>query len=249
MRRTRILGAAAVATAALLAACAADDDGSEGTTTTEPETVTISGVTFPFAGGDLVANAAVGVAEGSVAGTTSDAEGRYTLTVPANSTLTPFVEHPDFVTMHLQTFETTDEDLERVNFQMVDTATYDAFAAVLEIEPDPQRCQIATTVNTIDIRDLSFAEFRAFGPHGVAGATVRSDPSIGDVVYFNEDVIPDRSLTETSVDGGVVWPNVEPGVYELAAEHPDTGFAPFFATCEPGRLVNAGPPWGLRETD
>ena len=209
----------------------------------------ISGTTFAFADGDPVADATVGIAEDPTITTTSDENGRYTLTVPDASSVTPVVEHPDFRTMHLQTFSTAGDDLENVNFQMVDDAVYDAFAAVLGIEPDPQLCQIATTVNTIEVRDLTFEEFHAFGPHGVAGTTVTVEPPIPDTVYFNKDVIPDRSLTETSDDGGVVWTNVEPGVYEFRAESPDTEFASFVATCEPGRFINAGPPWGLREQE
>ena len=65
--------------------------------------------------------------------------------------------------------------------------------------------------------------------------------------YFNESVIPDASRTESSIDGGVVWPVVPRGVYRFAAHHPSTRFAPFRATCEPGRVVNANPPQGFYE--
>ncbi len=248
MRRTTAVSAIAIALVLVAGGCDSDDDAESGATTTEESrTVTISGVTFAFGSGDLVADVAVGIAEDPDVAATSDENGRYTLTVPDGSSVTPVVEHPGFRTMHIQTFETAGDDLESVNFQMVDEGVYEAFAAVLEIEPDPARCQIATTVNTIEIRDLTFDEFGAFGPHGVAGATVTAEPPIPDTVYFNEDVVPDRSLSETSEDGGVVWPNVEPGVYEIRAAHADTEFAPLIATCEAGRLINAGPPWGLRE--
>jgi hypothetical protein len=40
---------------------------------------------------------------------------------------------------------------------------------------------------------------------------------------------------------------VLPGVYTLRAVHPTRFFAPFVATCEPGRFINAGPTRGLRE--
>ena len=46
------------------------------------------------------------------------------------------------------------------------------------------------------------------------------------------------------VDGGVIWTSVPAGVYTIRARHPDTRFARFVATCEPGRIVNANPPWG-----
>jgi hypothetical protein len=40
---------------------------------------------------------------------------------------------------------------------------------------------------------------------------------------------------------------VPTGVYRIAARHPSTRFASFVATCRPGRVVNANPPWGLHE--
>jgi hypothetical protein len=51
----------------------------------------------------------------------------------------------------------------------------------------------------------------------------------------------------SSIDGGVVWTRVPAGVYRVRAHHPSTRFASFVATCRPGRVVNANPPWGLHE--
>lgn len=51
----------------------------------------------------------------------------------------------------------------------------------------------------------------------------------------------------TTEGSPVICPNVAPGVYVVSAQHPTRTFAPFTATCEPGRLINAGSPWGLRE--
>jgi hypothetical protein len=45
----------------------------------------------------------------------------------------------------------------------------------------------------------------------------------------------------------VVWTGVPAGVYTLYARHPSTRFVTFTATCRPGRVVNANPPWGLHE--
>ena len=61
----------------------------------------------------------------------------------------------------------------------------------------------------------------------------------------SSSVIPDRTLTQTSNDGGVLWLDVPAGVYRFSARHPSDRFASFIATCEPGRLVNANPPQGL----
>ena len=60
-------------------------------------------------------------------------------------------------------------------------------------------------------------------------------------------MIPDRSLTESSVDGGVLWLDVPAGVFRFSARSPSARFASFFATCKPGRLVNANPPQGLHQ--
>jgi hypothetical protein len=60
-------------------------------------------------------------------------------------------------------------------------------------------------------------------------------------------VIPDRSRTATSGDGGIIWTEVPAGTYRVITESPSTRFASFLATCEPGRIVNANPPWGAYE--
>ena len=51
----------------------------------------------------------------------------------------------------------------------------------------------------------------------------------------------------SSQDGGVIWTGVPTGTYRISAHHPTTRFASFVATCRPGRIVNANPPWGLHE--
>ncbi|MQY09939.1 hypothetical protein SRB5_00420 [Streptomyces sp. RB5] len=49
----------------------------------------------------------------------------------------------------------------------------------------------------------------------------------------------------TTVDGGILFPNVPPGTYEFTATHPTVKFAKFTATCTGNRLINASPPQGL----
>ena len=60
-------------------------------------------------------------------------------------------------------------------------------------------------------------------------------------------MIPDRSRTETSGDGGIIWTEVPAGTYRVITESDSTRFASFLATCEPGRIVNANQPWGAYE--
>ena len=57
-------------------------------------------------------------------------------------------------------------------------------------------------------------------PHGDPGATVSATPPLGlGPIYFNRQVIPDPTLSETSVDGGVAWLNLPAGhLSEVTAE-------------------------------
>jgi hypothetical protein len=106
---------------------------------------------------------------------------------------------------------------------------------------------IVTTASARNVRGVDFETFRERTPHGVAGATAHAKPALPDAVYFNDQVIPDRSRTETSGDGGIVWTEVPKGTYRVITESPSTRFASFLATCKPGRIVNANPPWGAYE--
>jgi hypothetical protein len=106
---------------------------------------------------------------------------------------------------------------------------------------------IVTTASARNVRGVDFETFEARTPHGVAGATAHTKPALPGPTYFNEDVIPDRSRTETSGDGGIVWTEVPTGVYRGITKSSSTRFASFLATCKPGRIVNANPPWGAYE--
>jgi len=228
---------------AVLVACGwSCDDGEDG-----PSAVAMSGTAYRFNTPGPVEGAVVRVVEVPGLETTTAADGSWSLEVPANREITPYVTHEGYVTMHLQTFDVGEEAIERVYFQMVAPNVFDLLAQVLQITPDPARCQIAGTVSEKAIQTMTFAEFTAHGAHGVAGATVTITPASAEVVYFNEDVIPDRTHTETSRDGGVVWTNVPPGRYTIRASHPEKRFADVVVSCEAGRFVNANPPQGLRE--
>jgi len=59
-------------------------------------------------------------------------------------------------------------------------------------------------------------------------------------------VLPDRDLTQSSTDGGVLYYNVDPGVYTLSAEKTGVEFESVTLNCRKGVLVNASPPYGLQ---
>jgi hypothetical protein len=214
-----------------------------------PATVHIRGTAYTFENQQPITGATIRVAELPGISTTSQSDGFYDLVVPDGTKVTPYVDAPGHHRIHLQTFVTVGEDLERVNFQVPTEPIYFALAALLGAELDANgdlvRCAIVSTFANVNVRELSFPDFVAFGAHGVAGATATATPALPDPVYFNEAVIPDPSLTESSIDGGVIWIEVPEGVYRVQGHHPTERFVDFIATCEPGRIVNANPPQGL----
>jgi hypothetical protein len=198
-----------------------------------------------------LAGATIRVAERPRIRATVRRNGSYDLVVPDRARITPYIVAPGYHTIYLQTFRTAGEDLARVNFQTPRESIYRALAALLEVPLDDQgeliQCGIVSTFSTRNVRDLPFNGFTGYGAHGVAGATASATPALPPPVYFNEDVIPDPMQELSSVDGGVVWTRVPAGVYRIRAQHPSTRFASFVATCKPGRVINANPPWGLHE--
>jgi hypothetical protein len=142
------------------------------------DTITISGVGFEFGNNSIaIPGATVSIAECPEISTITDENGFYSLEVPDDSTVTPVVDYSGFPIMHLETFTTAGEDYEDVKLQMVSRAIYVLFAAVLDVEPDPELCQISTTVNVAAVRGTTLAEHAAYGAHGIEGATLTSAPA------------------------------------------------------------------------
>jgi hypothetical protein len=199
----------------------------------------------------LLGGATIRVAEDPRLRATTRRDGTYDLAVPDRAAVTPYIVAAGHHTIYLQTFRTDGEDLDRVNFQMPTDGVYRALAALLAVPLDangePRDCAIVSTFSTRNVRDLSFRGFTAYGAHGVPGATASGTPALPPATYFNEQVVPDPAQQRSSVDGGVVWTRVPAGTYTIRAQHPSTHFASFVATCAPGRIVNANPPWGLHE--
>lgn len=218
--------------------------------------VTISGNAYAFVfdgNTDRLEGARIGIAELPGIETTAGPNGAYSLEVPDDTSLTPFAEAEGYYPTHLQTFHSRGRDLEQVNFQMPRLDIYRALAAVAGAELDPDtgllaHSAIVSTFFEVGGRNLAdFDAFHDFRPHGVADSTAAITPAAREPIYFNADVIPEQGLECSSRDGGVLWTDLPPGVYEIDGSNPETEHAGFVATCEPGRLVNAGPPWGLYE--
>jgi hypothetical protein len=215
-------------------------------------TVTISGRAYVFNHSETpIAGARIRVREVDATAIT-DANGDYELTVPDETLVTPSIEPPaGYHEIDLQTFHTRGKAIENANFQTPADAEYYGLAALLSVPfgPDgrPEQCVIVTTASARNVRGVDFETFQARTPHGVAGARSRAEPALPEPVYFNDSVIPDPSRTETSGDGGIIWTGVSAGTYRVITESGSTRFASFLATCEPGRVVNANPPWGAYE--
>ena len=237
----RMLGALA-ASAALLATAAP----------AHAATVHLRGTAYEFNNAETrLDGATIRVAERPALRATTRDDGTYDLEVPDRALITPYIEAPGYRSIHLQTFRTDGESLRNVNFQTPTEAVANALSLLLEVPTDesgrPRDCVIVSTFSTRNVRAVGFDAFVGYGAHGVAGATASASPALPAPVYFNEQVIPDRTQERSSEDGGVIWTEVPEGAYTITAEHPSTEFASFRATCAPGRIVNANPPWGLHE--
>ncbi|MBI5609123.1 MAG: hypothetical protein HY902_09595 [Deltaproteobacteria bacterium] len=228
--------------------------GSDGTSDTAKDTasgpqVHLRGVAYRFAPGaqERIADATISVVELPGVSTKTDAQGHYDLAVPKGATVTPMIAAQGYHSMTLQTFDNVQSDLEHVHFQTPDDGIFAVLSGVVGVTPDEQHCIIASTTSTKAIQGLTYEQFRAFGAHGVADATASGTPDLPPTMYFDANTVPDKSLKATTADGGVLWTNVPPGVYTISASHPTKKFATFIATCKGGGLVNANPPWGLKE--
>ena len=218
------------------------------------DSVTISGRAYAFNHmSTYLEGATIKVREIPGLEATTDVNGDYSLEVPDDTNVTPYIDPPDgYNEIDLQTFHPRGQDIENANFQTPADGEYLGLAAILSvpINPDtgrPQECAIVTTASARNVRGVDYETFHARTPHGVPGATSQESPSLDGPIYFNENVIPDTSKTETSEDGGIVWTEVPAGTYRIETTSPDTRFASFLATCKNGRVINANPPWGAYE--
>ena len=137
--------------------------------------------------------------------------------------------------LYLQTFHTAGKDLEHVNFQVVPSAIYAVLAGLLGVPVDEsgqiEECVIVSTFSIHEARDATTFDpgFKDVYPHGLPGATATIDPVAGNTrgpIYFNEAIIPDPAETSSSVDGGVLWVEVPPGLLLDGALAPDRAARP-----------------------
>jgi hypothetical protein len=212
-------------------------------------TASVSGDAIPFNyQTDRIEGATVSILEFPDRRVVTGADGHFQFDdIPVGSEVSLVMEHPGYHVEQTGTHVVPTEGLERVTFQGVTNEVYAALGAVLGVVPDEEHaCQMPTTVTRIG-RSLYDP-----GAHGEEGATVTIDPPLPaehGPIYFNSSVIPDRSLTETSEDGGVLYVQVPPGEYVMTAHKPGAEFRQVKFKCRAGVLVNASPPWGLQRIE
>ena len=214
---------------------------------TGPRVASVQGDAIPFDKGPdgRISGATVSILEFPDMQVVTAADGRFKFDgLPVGADITLVLEHPDYHPIQTGTHVLPDEGLERLTFQAVSHGIYEALAAIVEVTPDDTKyCQMVTTVTRVgkSIYDA--------GAHGEAGVVVTLDPPLpaeNGPVYFNAMVIPDKSLTETSDDGGVLFSQVPPGDYRWTASKAGATFREVRMKCRIGYLINASPPWGLQ---
>jgi hypothetical protein len=245
------------------------------------ETVRFSGIAWAFnlpgTPYGKIEGATVWILEMPELSTTTNADGEFTIDgLPVGSQATPVLEHPNHPLTYTKTHLVPDTDLDDLTFQIPTNALFGLIesglvnADIIE-EVDPNKCQIVSTFTRYGktIGDS--------GPHGEPGAvlsiTPANDAEAGPI-YFGDDVLPDPARSYSSLDGGVLLLNVEPGDYTLTAscvedpddvaaflaeyppdEYPDESlrcqtedvqFESILMKCRAGVFLNASPSYGLQ---
>lgn len=228
---------------------AGGEGGAGGTGGIAGPTFSISGNAFSFAppgfpGWGRIEGGTVSVLEMPEYATTTVEDGYFIIEdLPIDEEITLVLVAEGFPTVHTKTFTLTDSDIEEVTFQVPNNGLYTSLALLVGAELSDEKCQIVSTA--------TFLGGSLYLPdaHGEPDATVALDPpdeNADGPIYFNEDVIPDRTWTQTSADGGIVFINVEPNDYILTATKEAVVFESVKLKCRPGVMANASPPHALQ---
>lgn len=212
--------------------------------------VHVTGMAFVFGPNDAmltVQDATVAVAESAAIATTVGSDGSFAFDVPSGGPTTFSILKDGFHAGQSATLDVGSGGIAMLGFQTPTNAAFDSLGTLARVTPDPADCQIATTV--------SRSGTEPYGGDGLGadGAVVTIEPPVpatSGPIYFaydNGTIFPDRSLTATSMDGGVIFANVPVGEYTLTATKAGATFSPVNIRCRAGVLVNAAPPNGLQQ--
>ncbi|MBW2191543.1 MAG: hypothetical protein JRG93_18545, partial [Deltaproteobacteria bacterium] len=242
------------------------------------QTVSFSGIAWSFQlpGNPYgrISGAKVSILEMPDLETTSNMDGEFTIEgLPVGSQATLVLEHENHPLTYTKTHTVPDTDLDNLTFQIPTNLLFGLIADGLVdggiVEGiDPTKCQIVSTFTRFG------KTIGSPGHHGEPGATLSIAPANNaeaGPIYFGDDVIPDPTRTYSSLDGGVLLVNVEPGDYtlsascvqdptDLIAEYPpedhdgeslrcqteDVQFESILMKCQPGVFLNASPSYGLQ---
>ncbi len=233
---------------ALVAACGTDDPTASWVPNDGPP-ATVTGHAFVFGpngGGLSLDGAVVSVTESPEVTATVAADGTFTIAAPSGGPTTFSLTQAGFFPNQSATLDITAEGIPMLGFQAPTNDTVDTLSTFVRVTPDPTRCQISTTV--------SRAGTEPYGGDalGVEGVLVTIDPplpAIAGPIYFAYAAVPfpDRSLSATTIDGGVVFTNVPVGEYTLSAVKDGYTFSTVNVRCRAGVLINAAPPHGIQQ--
>jgi len=87
------------------------------------------------------------VAESPELTTTVGAKGEFSLMAPSDGECSFLVRQPGYHDTKTAALPVPASGLQMVGFQVPSDATFNLLAAVINLEPDPERCQIATTIS------------------------------------------------------------------------------------------------------
>jgi hypothetical protein len=209
-------------------------------------TARVEGLAIPFGGasdGQRIEGATISVLEQPELSMMTGVDGHFAFDVEVGTDVTLVMDQQNFPLLQSGTYVVPEAGIADLHFQAPSYPIYGLFASLAMVTLDESKCQIVSTVTRVgkDVFDM--------GAHGEPGATVETIPPLpaeNGPIYFNAKVIPDRTLTETSDDGGVLFGNAPVGDYRCVATKVGVMFREVRLKCRAGVLLNASPPNGLQ---
>lgn len=231
----------------LFAGCT-DDDPTKNWTANSGPPAHVVGHAFVFGPNSanlVLEGATVGVAESPGVTTTVAADGTFAFDVPSGGPTSFTLVQEGFHPNQSATIDVGASGIAMLGFQSPAEEAFNTLANIVRVNPDPAKCQISTTISRTGTEPYGGDGL------GVEGATAQLDPPAGDgpiyFAYAGGTIYPDRMLTSTSLDGGVIFANVPVGEYTMTATKAGTAFSEVKIRCRAGVLVNAAPPNGLQQ--
>lgn len=231
------------------AACGGGDDATTEWAPLDGPPAHVTGHAFifgPNSAGLTLEGAVVAVAEDPSVSTTVAADGTFAFDVPSGGAASFSLVQPGFHPSQSAAIEVGPSGIAMLGFQTPSEEAVDALATFARVTPDPAKCQVSTTVSRAGTEPYGGD---SLGAEGAVVAISPAGTSDGPIYFASAGgtIYPDRALTTTSIDGGVIFANVTPGEYTLTATKAGTTFSSVVIRCRAGVLVNAAPPNGLQE--